>query len=188
MWIQVRRIRVFLDLPDPGLDPSIINGNSNSGRCEWQQQQLPSPWQLRTARRKEWEKTATSPHECVINQSKNPSLVQCCGSGSACIRIKLKGRIRSKVIKQDPDPHQRYNLNPDPHQFADDNPKCMEYEPIWALFQGFELLFVSKYPDPYPHQSNADPHHCPTSKMINYLPFLSLCLLPLWFNIRLQFF
>ncbi len=24
-------------------------------------------------------------------------------------------------------------LGPDPHQFADDKPKCMEYEPVWAL-------------------------------------------------------
>jgi hypothetical protein len=45
-----------------------------------------------------------------------------------------------------PDPHQ--NKNPDPHesdkldpdQFADVKPKCMEYEPILALFQGLEPL------------------------------------------------
>jgi hypothetical protein len=32
----------------------------------------------------------------------------------------------------DPDPHQRdkRDPNPDPHQFADDQPKCIEYEPI----------------------------------------------------------
>ncbi len=55
----------------------------------------------------------------------------------------------------------------------------MEYEPIWALFQGFEPLFGSKDPDPeshkserrdsdqlqsdkqdpYPDQSDADPQH-----------------------------
>jgi hypothetical protein len=28
-------------------------------------------------------------------------------------------------------------LDPDPHQFADEKPKCMEYEPILAIFQGF---------------------------------------------------
>jgi hypothetical protein len=30
------------------------------------------------------------------------------------------------------DPHQSDKLgpDPDPHQFADDKPKCMEYEPI----------------------------------------------------------
>jgi hypothetical protein len=39
-----------------------------------------------------------------------------------------------------PDPHQSDKLDPDPHQFADDKPK---YEPILALFQGFELLFGS---------------------------------------------
>jgi hypothetical protein len=46
----------------------------------------------------------------------------------------------------DPDPHQIkiririkiYKLYPDPHQFADVKPKFMEYEPILALFQGFE--------------------------------------------------
>jgi hypothetical protein len=27
---------------------------------------------------------------------------------------------------------------PDPDQFADDKPKCMEYEPICALFHSFE--------------------------------------------------
>jgi hypothetical protein len=39
---------------------------------------------------------------------------------------------------------------PDPHQLkiriqmiADDKPKCMEYEPIRELFQGFERLFGS---------------------------------------------
>ncbi len=42
-----------------------------------------------------------------------------------------------------PDPHQSVKLEPDqdPHQFADDRPICMEYKPIWALFQGFEPLF-----------------------------------------------
>ena len=32
----------------------------------------------------------------------------------------------------DPDPYQieRKDPYPDPHQFADDKPKCMEYEPI----------------------------------------------------------
>ncbi len=40
------------------------------------------------------------------------------------------------------DPHQFGNLDPhtDPHQSADDQPKCMEYEPIWALFQGFDAF------------------------------------------------
>jgi hypothetical protein len=36
----------------------------------------------------------------------------------------------------DPDPHQIEGQDPVPHQFADDKPKCMEYEPILALFQG----------------------------------------------------
>jgi hypothetical protein len=27
-------------------------------------------------------------------------------------------------------PHQSDKLDPDPHQFADNKPKCMEYEPI----------------------------------------------------------
>jgi hypothetical protein len=49
----------------------------------------------------------------------------------------------------------------DPHQFADNKPKCMEYEPVLALFQGFEHLFGSLDLDPDPHQiekSNPDPH------------------------------
>jgi hypothetical protein len=42
----------------------------------------------------------------------------------------------------DPDPNQSDKLDPkpDPHQFADDKPNCMEYEPILAIFQGFEPL------------------------------------------------
>jgi hypothetical protein len=35
-------------------------------------------------------------------------------------------------------------LDPDPHQFADVTPKWMEYEPILALFQGFELFFEAR--------------------------------------------
>ncbi len=39
---------------------------------------------------------------------------------------------RKKVISWiwNPDPHDSDKLDPDPHQFADDKPKCMEYEPI----------------------------------------------------------
>ncbi len=68
-------------------------------------------------------------------------------------------------------------MDPDLHPFADDKPKCMEYEPISALIQGFEPLLGSQdpYPDPHqrydpvkdshqidkqdpdPHQKNADP-------------------------------
>jgi hypothetical protein len=47
----------------------------------------------------------------------------------------------------DPDPHldprQSDKLDQDPHQFADDKPKCMEYEPILSTFLGFEPLFGS---------------------------------------------
>ena len=43
-------------------------------------------------------------------------------------QIKILIRIRIKI----------YKLDPDPHQFADIKPKCMEYEPILALFQGDE--------------------------------------------------
>jgi hypothetical protein len=40
------------------------------------------------------------------------------------------GSASSSNKNQDPDPHQRdkLDLDPDPHQFADDKPKCMEYE------------------------------------------------------------
>jgi hypothetical protein len=36
--------------------------------------------------------------------------------------------------KLDPDPHQcnKLETDPDPHQFADDKPKCMEYEPLFG--------------------------------------------------------
>ncbi len=39
-------------------------------------------------------------------------------------------------MKLDPDPHQSDKLDPepDPHHYADDTSKCMEYEPILALF------------------------------------------------------
>ncbi len=42
----------------------------------------------------------------------------------------IKIRIRIKMYKMDPER--------DPHQFADVMLKCMEYEPILALFQEFE--------------------------------------------------
>jgi hypothetical protein len=44
----------------------------------------------------------------------------------------IKIRIRIKI----------YKLDPDPHQFADVKPKCMEYEPVLALFQGFEIFLL----------------------------------------------
>jgi hypothetical protein len=54
-----------------------------------------------------------------------------------------------QIKREDPDPHQNHKLDPDPdphlsdkldpdpdpHQFADDKPKCMEYEPISSLFK-----------------------------------------------------
>jgi hypothetical protein len=45
--------------------------------------------------------------------------------------------IRIKIYKLDPGP------DPDPAQFADVKPKCMDYEPILALLQGFEPRFRS---------------------------------------------
>jgi hypothetical protein len=48
-------------------------------------------------------------------------------------QIKIRIRIRFKIYKLDSEP--------DPHQFADVKPKCMEYEPILVLFQGFEPFF-----------------------------------------------
>ncbi len=44
----------------------------------------------------------------------------------------------------DPDPNHFGTL--DPHKFADDKPKCMEYEPILALFQvsGFSLYLEAR--------------------------------------------
>jgi hypothetical protein len=51
----------------------------------------------------------------------------------------------ASASNKNPDPHQIDQLDPepDPHQFADDKSKSMEYEPILALFQGFDHLFGS---------------------------------------------
>ncbi len=50
--------------------------------------------------------------------------------------------MRKKGEKSNPDLHQsdKLDLEPDPDQlqFADAKPKYMDYEPILALFQGFE--------------------------------------------------
>jgi hypothetical protein len=35
-------------------------------------------------------------------------------------------------------------VDPNPHQFADDGPKFIKYEPILALFQGFEPLLEAR--------------------------------------------
>jgi hypothetical protein len=52
-----------------------------------------------------------------------------------------------KSEKSNPDQHQSDKLDPypdtDPLQFADDKPKCMEFESILTLFQGLEPLFRS---------------------------------------------
>ncbi len=51
-----------------------------------------------------------------------------------------------------PDPHQSDKLNqelyPDPQQFSDDKPKCMEYEPILALFSRVVLIELLPYRTP----------------------------------------
>jgi hypothetical protein len=54
-----------------------------------------------------------------------------------------------------------YKLDPesDPHQFADVKLKCMEYEPVLALFQGFDLflnLDLDLDPDSH-HGEKSDP-------------------------------
>jgi hypothetical protein len=58
----------------------------------------------------------------------------------------------------DPHPHQikirilvkMYKLDPDPHKCADVKPNCMDYEPILALFQGFEPFFGSTFRNDLP--------------------------------------
>jgi hypothetical protein len=52
------------------------------------------------------------------------SNIECSGSGSAWIHIKLNGRIRIRI--------KMISWDTDPHQFVDDKPKCME-----ALFEQF---------------------------------------------------
>ena len=44
----------------------------------------------------------------------------------------IKIRIRIKMFKLNPE------QDPDPHQFVIVKPKCMEFEPILALLQGFD--------------------------------------------------
>ncbi len=46
----------------------------------------------------------------------------------------------ASVTYPDPHSHESDNLDPDPHNFVDEKLKCMEYEPIWALFQGLEAF------------------------------------------------
>jgi hypothetical protein len=54
-------------------------------------------------------------------------------SSSSCLKIQNELTLVVWISVSDPDPH----------QFVDDKPKCMKYEPILALFQGFEPLFGS---------------------------------------------
>jgi hypothetical protein len=69
--------------------------------------------------------------------------------GSASFWELGSGSASASNKNQDPDPHpdphhsDKLDPNPDPHQFADDKLKYIEYEPIWALFQGFMPLFGS---------------------------------------------
>ncbi len=67
-----------------------------------------------------------------------------CGSGSlpfSSMRIWIRIWILDYQFDSDPDPAYHIDADPDQHQFENDKPKCMEYEPIWILFQGFEFLF-----------------------------------------------
>jgi hypothetical protein len=74
---------------------------------------------------------------------------QCCGSGSASFWLPGSSSGSTSASNKNPDPHMDPHHRdmlypePDPHQFTDDKPKCMEYEPILALFQGFDPLFGS---------------------------------------------
>jgi hypothetical protein len=47
-------------------------------------------------------------------------------------QIEIRSAAGSASNKnQDPYPHRSdFKPDPDPHQFADDKPKCMEFEPI----------------------------------------------------------
>jgi hypothetical protein len=91
--------------------------------------------------------------------------------------------IRIRIfIKKDPDPHLSDKLDLDPHQFTDDKPKCMEYDPTWALFKSLSFYLEARIririrkgekwdPDPHesdksdpdPHQRDADPQHPQTA-------------------------
>jgi hypothetical protein len=60
------------------------------------------------------------------------------GPKNTWIRIRIRNNVGNLDPHPDPHLHQSEKLDPepDPHKFADDKPKCMEYEPILALFQG----------------------------------------------------
>ena len=50
-----------------------------------------------------------------------------------------RGWVLTSVVNPDPQ-SDKLDPDPNPHQFADDRPKCVEHEPIWALFK-----FLSHY-------------------------------------------
>jgi hypothetical protein len=103
-------------------------------------------------------------------QGKGKTCSQCCGYGSAririilvtCIRIgiririKRKIRIRIKIFKLDPEP------DLDPHQFADVKPNVWNMSLDPDPYQGEKSdPHQLKNPNPDPHQgdkSNPDPH------------------------------
>jgi hypothetical protein len=62
--------------------------------------------------------------------------------------------------------------DPDPHHFADVKPKCMEYEPILALFSRVWFFFklVSGSGSASAH-CDADPQHCFLVRKLNSLTF-----------------
>ncbi len=83
----------------------------------------------------------------ILYQEVGVSSQQWCGSGSASFWLPESASNKNSDPYPRPDPHQSDTLDPepdpDPHPFADDKPKCTEYEPILALFQRFEPLLGS---------------------------------------------
>ncbi len=81
---------------------------------------------------------------CVKSREQVVSLSQsfCVSLGSILLTGEVAGEEPKHTTSRKPGPLLNHSiLNPDPHQFADVKPKCMEYEPILALFQGFEPFF-----------------------------------------------
>jgi hypothetical protein len=75
-----------------------------------------------------------------------------------------------------------YKLDPDPHKCANVNPKCMEYEPILALFIGFEPFFGSTFRNDLP--KSCTEWNCQRFQPDNSEPGSGMNILNLLFEIR----
>ncbi len=151
-WFPERQESRYRSLTLTAPDPQFVNVVRNSflfvigTRGAWTTRRasrtpsLPSSRRIRRPRRTASHTSASSSRTASTPASPSrfsTSWVghQCCGSGSARIRLILVTWIRIKICKLDSEP------DPNLHQFADVKLKCMEFEPILAIFQGLSLFF-----------------------------------------------